>query len=254
MYQKFFSIITISKDNLDGLEKTHKSVSSQSFPDYEWIVIDGGSDDGSKSYLEVTDAIWVSENDAGIYDAMNKGIEKSSGVYLIFMNAGDRFASNDILSEIAGQIVEMEDSPDFIYGDALEEINRKKKYKAARPYIKSSLGLFTHHQAMFYNKNAIGNIRYNSDFKVAGDYDFTLKVLESSPRVLYCPFPICIYEAGGFSQKNMRLGRKEQFKIRHDQGRVSNGVNKAIYVRQSIAAFIRILFPPLYWLIKKLNY
>ena len=85
---KLFSIITICWNNLTELKKTFQSVDLQSCKDFEWIVIDGNSKDGTKEWLEKnTLANWISEPDGGIYDAMNKGIDKASGEYLIFMNS-----------------------------------------------------------------------------------------------------------------------------------------------------------------------
>src|SRR5574344_2490955 len=98
------SIITINYNNAEGLEKTIKSVINQTFTDYEYIIIDGGSTDGStdiiKKYRENID-YWVSESDKGIYKAMNKGITYTHGEYLNFMNSGDCFHSSTVLNEVA---------------------------------------------------------------------------------------------------------------------------------------------------------
>ena len=89
------SIITVNLNNLEGLKKTYESVVSQTFTDYEWLVIDGGSTDGSREFIEQHQdkfAYWCSEPDKGIYNAMNKGIVRAKGEYLNFMNSGDYFA------------------------------------------------------------------------------------------------------------------------------------------------------------------
>ena len=88
------SIITINYNNFEGLKKTIKSVINQTWKDYEYIVIDGGSNDGSVEYLKSLDNtinFWVSEADNGVYHAMNKGINKANGEYLLFLNSGDHF-------------------------------------------------------------------------------------------------------------------------------------------------------------------
>ena len=89
-----FSIITINYNNVEGLRNTIKSVVNQTYTDYEFIIIDGGSTDGSveviKEYANII-TYWVSEPDKGIYNAMNKGIEVANGEYLNFMNSGDCF-------------------------------------------------------------------------------------------------------------------------------------------------------------------
>lgn len=94
------SIITINYNNLEGLKKTIESVSSQTCKEFEYLVIDGGSTDGSVAYIESkSDAIdyWISEPDKGIYNAMNKGIELATGEYILFINSGDQLFSNKVV-------------------------------------------------------------------------------------------------------------------------------------------------------------
>ncbi len=89
---KFFSIITVCKNNLEELKTTFTSISSQSCKDYQWIVVDANSNDGTKEWLSKLDSVtFISESDKGIYDGMNKGISLSDGKYMIFMNSGDCF-------------------------------------------------------------------------------------------------------------------------------------------------------------------
>src|SRR5690606_1825584 len=94
-------LITVTKDNLFGLQVTAQSIQAQSEKDYEWIVIDGASTDGTQDYLQSAPAAWISETDRGIYDAMNKGIERATGRYVLFLNAGDMLSDPDILSTLA---------------------------------------------------------------------------------------------------------------------------------------------------------
>ena len=97
------SIVTINLNNVAGLHETIISVLNQSSADLEYIIIDGGSTDGSAELIkEYSDRIyyWVSEPDSGIYNAMNKGIRKASGEYLLFLNSGDALASDNIVEEV----------------------------------------------------------------------------------------------------------------------------------------------------------
>jgi len=110
------SIITVNLNNLEGLKKTMHSVFEQTFTDYEYIIIDGGSTDGSKEYIERHAdklAYWVSEQDGGIFNAMNKGIRVAKGEYLIFENSGDYFYSENVLKDVFGQ----SPTEDIIYGN-----------------------------------------------------------------------------------------------------------------------------------------
>ncbi|OXB07615.1 glycosyltransferase family 2 protein [Flavobacterium pectinovorum] len=112
------SIITINYNNLEGLKKTMNSVINQTWQEFEYIVIDGGSTDGSAAFIESkNDKIdyWVSEKDSGIYNAMNKGITKANGEYLLFLNSGDHFFSDMVLSENLSKISDY----DLIYFNVL---------------------------------------------------------------------------------------------------------------------------------------
>ena len=109
------SIITINLNNKAGLEKTINSVLGQSYKDYQFIIIDGGSSDGSKAVLEHIDnknTIVISEKDNGIYDAMNKGINLAKGEYLLFLNSGDSLNVPTTLSEVFSKEIET----DILYG------------------------------------------------------------------------------------------------------------------------------------------
>ena len=121
-----FSVITVCRNNLNELILTHASLSGQNCPDYEWIVIDGGSTDGTKEWLEGNHdpARWISENDAGIYDAMNKGAAMANGDYLVFMNSGDEFYDPNVLSKI--ELVIRESSSTAATGKAGVAIDHNK--------------------------------------------------------------------------------------------------------------------------------
>ena len=127
------SVITISYNNKEGLEKSLKSVTSQDYKDFEYIVIDGGSNDGSKEILEkYSDKInyWVSEPDKGIYNAMNKGIEVANGEYLLFINSGDELFSSGILTEVVPEL----NGADIIAGN-LCTIGKITTYIAKNPEL-----------------------------------------------------------------------------------------------------------------------
>ena len=200
-----FSVITITFNNRDGLRKTAASVQSQIYKDIEWIIIDGHSNDGTQNdFTNFSSAKIISEPDQGIYDAMNKGINLATGDYLIFMNAGDVFADENVLIEISKQCISQHD---FIYGDSHEDHH----FKPTRDHSKINWGMPTHHQAMLYSRRALADMRYDLSYKIAADYDLTLRFLKIARNILYVPIPICIFEVGGVSQTNVKRGRDEQF-------------------------------------------
>lgn len=241
-----FSIVTITKDNLAGLNITAVSIAHQSCPDYEWIVIDGHSSDGTKDFLATLPAQITSEPDAGIYDAMNKGIAMARGLYVLFLNAGDALADMDILSTLSRAARE---NPDFIYGDALET---NGLYKKARSHENLDWGMFTHHQAMLYRRDLIGEARYDDTFKIAADYGFTVAHLRKARSVHYMPCAICVFDDGGVSQRNRALGRREQYRLRRKFGQCGLLRNCAVYALQSVSAALRDASPQTYLKIRGL--
>ena len=241
-----FSLVTVTKDNPEGLQSTQKSVQQQTQQNFEWIVIDGG-----KGQKPDRADIYINEPDGGIYDAMNKGIERSKGDYLLFLNAGDILAEVGTLEIIAAAISMAQTPPDFIYGDALEGTSDHSHYKKARTHNMAALGMFTHHQAMLYKREALVDLRYSLNYKIAGDYEFTLRFLAKAQHILYLPHPLCLFEPGGVSQQNAARGRKEQFKIRRNLGISNMGENAAVYLVQMISWNFRRLFPALYWHLRK---
>ncbi|GJL86154.1 MAG: glycosyl transferase [Micavibrio sp.] len=242
-----FSIITVTCNNIAGLKRTAKSIEIQEFQDYEWIVIDGASNDGSSEWLKLSKANWTSEEDDGIYHAMNKGMKRGSGQYLLFLNAGDILAGKNVLEHLAQEIANEPIEPDFVYGDSLESNkNNKPIRKPARSHEQVVSGMFTHHQAMLYKREALANLRYSPLYDIAADYDFTMRFLKQAKNILYCKYPVCVFEPGGVSQRKALQGRAEQFQIRKNLG-TKDSVNAAVFVAQTIAWNFRKIFPSLYW-------
>ena len=119
MLQPTFSIITITYNAVRLVEQTLLNVLSQSYPNIEYIVIDGGSTDGTVDIIKRYEsglAYWVSEPDKGIYDAMNKGLQKATGDYVWFINAGDSLCSSDTVQSVVSRLQKRKTLPDIIYG------------------------------------------------------------------------------------------------------------------------------------------
>jgi putative colanic acid biosynthesis glycosyltransferase len=229
-------------------------VLSQSCEDYEWLVQDGGSGDGTLEYLASVDcADTVSTPDAGLYDAMNKAIERASGDYIIFINAGDCFAAADILLHIQQEIEKSGQPPDFIYGDALEDTGHGRSYyKKARKHTEIASGLFTHHQAMVYKRESLGDIRYDTRYKIAADFDFTVRFLENvNGRKLYIQRALCVFKFGGISQKNAALGRQEEKFIKMQHKLCPLWTIWLAEWRQIIALMIRRSCAPVYFWLRR---
>lgn len=174
-----FSVITINYNNAAGLKQTISSVVSQSFPDFEFIVIDGLSTDGSIACVEAEPRInsWLSESDKGIYDAQNKGILKASGDYLLFLNSGDVLVNKDVLQKVSTHLVSRQS---FYYGNLILQKNGILENHVAPEVIDIDFILNSTfwHPCVFIKSNLFKDFGlYNTSFKIAGDYEFFVRCL-----------------------------------------------------------------------------
>ena len=218
-----FSIITVCYNDFCGLKNTYSSIKNQSLVDFEWIVVDGASADGTTTWLNALNEHrlnWSSEPDKGIFDAMNKGIAKATCEYMIFMNAGDQFNGDQMLEKIRDTIERQEKRPYFIYGDAIDITSANKSlHKVAKPYPMYYKTMFTSHQAMLFNKS-FGlkyDIRYPLQYKYTGDYAYIslyLKNINDKDRILHLGFPVCRFSLGGTNEIHRFKALKEDYKIR----------------------------------------
>ena len=209
----FISIITINKNNLNGLKNTMESVLSQTCDHYEWIIIDGGSTDGCVELIKENASrihYWVTEPDGGIYNAMNKGIEVSTGDYLLFLNSGDRFASPVILSSF----IEMHFSSDVVYGNAIfVDVNNKEVGRSIAPDTIRLSGFWNrrglHHQASFFSKRCFEKLRYNEENRIASDTELFMRLIYGGFSFERWDFFVDRFEVGGLSSIMADCGAKE---------------------------------------------
>ncbi len=244
---KPFSIITVTRNHLKGLNATAASLAQENAALFEWIMIDGASTDGTAEYLAETKAQWLSEPDTGIYDAMNKGLERAHGDYVLFLNAGDTLALPRTLDTLAEILKARPVKPDLIYGDAFEDTRAGRIVKAARPHGQLQQGLFTHHQAIFYARQTINDLRYDQKYDIAADYKFTAEFLRRARDVFYWPRPVCLFEAGGVSQRRAFRGRMQQSLIRRELQMTLPIEEVLIVLKQTAAYALRRVAPQLYW-------
>ena len=190
------SIITINYNNLEGLKRTYESVVSQTCQDFEWIIIDGGSTDGSKEFIEEHQgqfAYWCSEPDKGIYNAMNKGIAKATGEYLNFMNSGDCFYDEHTLEKVFSQ----ELMADLIYGDWIQVYNKENrlihapsKGFNATVYIENVC-----HQSMFIRSEILKKRGYDDNMHILADWKRAMEMSLSGNTFQYVPYVISRIDA-----------------------------------------------------------
>ncbi len=243
---KFFSIITICFNNLEELKYTHRSILEQNYTGFEWIVVDGNSQDGIKEWLANSNPTkWVSEKDNGIYDAMNKGINMATGDYLIFMNSGDGFASASVLTEAKEKITNAK-FPAFAFGDSMDiSENGEKFHRKAKNINKLWLGMTTQHQAMFFNRKKLNGLQYSLAYPLSADYAFISKVVKSNtpPEILYLGFPVCNFDMGGANEQYRFEAMKEDFRVRRDILKLNTITCSGLYTLHYIHTKIKRMSP-----------
>lgn len=198
-----YSIITVNYNNQKGLRKTIESVICQTFRDFEYIVIDGGSTDGSTDILKEYDehiTYWVSEPDKGIYNAMNKGIVHAKGEYLNFMNSGDCFYNHEVLEHVnKHQLLQ-----DIIVGrDYHYNANTDQGFVTILPQRISMLTFYVQtlpHQSTFFRKELFDNCPYDEHLKIVADLKFYIqKLCVEDHSILLIDDVICRREPDGVS-------------------------------------------------------
>lgn len=198
-----YSIISVNYNNREGLRKTIESVIHQTFHDFEYIVIDGGSSDGSAEVLKEYDkdiTYWVSEPDHGVYQAMNKGIAKAKGEYINFMNSGDCFYDSKVLEHIANQ----KPTEDIIVGRDFHYNEKTQKGFATILPPRLSMLTFIHHtlphQSTFFKRQLFDEEKFDESMKIASDLKFYIhQICVNGCSIKYIDDIICRREPDGIS-------------------------------------------------------
>ena len=202
------SIITINFNNLEGLRKTIDSVLSQTWHDFEWIIIDGSSTDGSKELIEDTAnkltasdynplSFWCSESDSGIYNALNKGLSHCRGTYINCMNSGDEFYDNQTLEKLFST----SHNSDIIFGNSFHY----SKENAFISHYPESVDLYflyhsnICHQAMFVKTELLKASPFDEQYRICADYAKWLELMIQGCSFKYVPNMICRFDMTGMS-------------------------------------------------------
>lgn len=211
------TIITINFNNKVGLIKTFESIQNQTWKDFEYIVVDGGSTDGSLEIIKNNPQVtkWISEKDNGVYHAMNKGILMTNGLYINFMNSGDFYYDTTVLERIqhnfSGNI-------SVLYGNSVYFNEAKKTRHNEIPFENLTFSFLyssgINHQASFIKTELFSKyFLYNEDYKICSDWEFFIRIFFSyNESYLHLKEYICYYDFSGISAdpKNLHLYNSER--------------------------------------------
>ena len=200
------SIITINYNDAKGLLATITSIANQTLKEFEFIVIDGGSKDESVDVIKANNQLityWCSEKDKGIYDAQNKGIAKSTGKYLLFLNSGDTFYSNTVIEKFNNYLVK-NNQYGIIYGNTnlIDKTNKQSiKYQPKQLSLNFWYKETLNHQSTFIRRDLFSSLgNYDISYRICADFDFFLKAYLNNPDMFgYLNETIANYTLDGFS-------------------------------------------------------
>lgn len=210
MIKPKITVVTVTFNCRETIRDTIESIINQTYKNLEYIIVDGLSTDGTldiiDQYRSKIDLI-KSEKDRGIFDAMNKAIDLCTGDWIIFMNAGDRFFSEEVISKIFDEVFEIRNLG-VVFGDYVQlNKDRTQIYKAATPFFLSKkrykkMGF--NHQSVFVKSDYARELKFDGAYIVAADYNMIASLYRKGVEFKYINIPISICEEFGFSNKHKK--------------------------------------------------
>lgn len=227
--QPRISIITICYNAASTITRTLRSVSAQTYPNIQYLIIDGASKDNTLELVRelAPEAEIYSERDKGIYDAMNKGLDRATGDYVWYVNAGDALASPTTVEDLVRATCAGDSLPDVLYGDTrlIDAEGHDLGLRRLRPphqldWRSFRSGMLVCHQA-FVAKRSISP-HYDLRYRFSADVDWCIRVLKEAKTTAFYPEPIALYLNEGTTTANHRASLIERFHVmRHHYGLVT---------------------------------
>jgi len=202
MKTDLITVITVVRNDKDRIARTIGNVLNQTYPNIEYIVIDGASTDGTKEVIErYSDRLdhWLSEPDRGIYDAMNKGVDRATGKWISFMNAGDTFSDDHVLENISR---ELRPGADLIYGDHRVRYAGFSRIQRAKSISQLWKGIPFNHQSSLVRTELIRAYKFDLRYKLAADYDFVCHVFSSKKEFIKLEMIVADISSAGASDSD----------------------------------------------------
>ena len=237
------SIITINWNNATGLEKTMQSVATQSFKEFEYIVVDGASTDGSIEVVKLYESQfahlkWVSEPDSGIYNAMNKGIRMASGDYIQILNSADCLAAPEVTERMLAEL-ERQGNPAIFYGNMVKCFpeGRRMVDKCFAGQEITMLGMFTgtlNHDPAYIRRDLFEKYGYyDESLKIVSDWKWYLQaIILGGEKPQYVDMDITLFDMTGISETNKALDKAERSQVLEN-----------LFPRTILADYERFAFP-----------
>jgi len=207
------SIVTVVFNDGEKIEELIHDVTNQTYPNIEYIIIDGGSTDGTldiiKKYADKID-YWVSESDKGIYDAMNKGVSIATGEWVNFMNAGDAFYRPTTIAEV---IEAMPPSADLVYGHTYYKENEKLTLITTYNVEDLWMSMICSHQSLLVRTDILKKHPFNIRYKISSDFDFIYYCYVNRYRFFDTKKIIAVHAVDGVSEQNIITRMMERWRI-----------------------------------------
>ena len=234
------TVVTAVLNDAGHIEQTILSVISQTNIEIEYIIVDGGSKDGTLELIgKYKDKIslFISEPDRGVYDAMNKGIKYSTGDFVYFLNSGDVLLNPSILSKI--KLEELKERNAIIYGNVVVAYGNIEALEKPRPFFNSKMkfkGIGICHQSMFFPGELIRNEKYDLSYNIAADYDLAYRLWRKGTEFLYRDITIAKYDWGkGISSNPYKL-----LDVYRENARVCHQQLNPLYWAKMVLEYIRL--------------